>query len=203
MQGELLPLFPLRVVLFPRTPLPLHIFEERYRAMIGASMREESEFGIVLATHEGIVNMGCTAVVDQLLKHYKDGRLDILTMGRRRFEIESLDMEEVFLRAEVRYFDDDDDAETVPNGLLDEVVDQYMALREFGGYPAPKMTERQLSFQLAQWLPDMNFRQVLLGMRSETERLRSLAGFLPNFLSRQKTIAQVKKVARRNGNAFR
>src|SRR5262249_605876 len=93
MQGDLLPLFPLEVVLFPRTVLPLHIFEDRYKEMIGDVLREESEFGVVLARENGIVNLGCTAVVSEVIERHPDGRLDILTTGRRRFEVLSLNEE--------------------------------------------------------------------------------------------------------------
>ena len=68
MQAKLLPLFPLHVVVFPRTQLPLHIFEERYKEMVGEAIRDKSEFGVVLAKEEGIVNAGCTVVVDKILK---------------------------------------------------------------------------------------------------------------------------------------
>ena len=57
---------PLQVVVFPRTQLPLHIFEERYKEMVGEAIRDKSEFGIVLAREEGIVNAGCTVVVDDI-----------------------------------------------------------------------------------------------------------------------------------------
>ena len=67
MQGELLPLFPLQVVLFPRTPLPLHIFEERYKQMIADVQRNSAEFGVVLAGEKGIVNTGCTATVEKVI----------------------------------------------------------------------------------------------------------------------------------------
>src|SRR5579864_1658478 len=60
MQDELLPLFPLQVVLFPRTSMPLHIFEERYKQMVDEVMRGKAEFGVVLAGEKGIVNTGCT-----------------------------------------------------------------------------------------------------------------------------------------------
>ncbi len=108
MPAGLLPLFPLQVVVFPRTPLPLHIFEERYKKMVGEAIHDRSEFGIVLAKDEGIVNAGCTVVVEKVLKEYPDGRMDILTSGRRRFEILFLNEEREYLRGEVEYFDDDD-----------------------------------------------------------------------------------------------
>ena len=71
------------MVVFPRTPLPLHIFEERYKEMVGGAMRDNSEFGIVLAKDDGIVNAGCTVAVEKLLQKYPDGRMDVLTRGQR------------------------------------------------------------------------------------------------------------------------
>src|SRR3984885_3726988 len=67
MSTRLLPLFPLQVVVFPRTPLPLHIFEDRYKEMVGAAMRDSSEFGVVLAKEDGIVNAGCTVIVEKVI----------------------------------------------------------------------------------------------------------------------------------------
>src|ERR1700686_5363777 len=68
MQDGLLPLFPLQVVLLPGSQLPLHIFEERYKEMIGEVLRDKLEFGVVLASEKGIVNTGCTASVDRVLR---------------------------------------------------------------------------------------------------------------------------------------
>src|SRR4030095_8606134 len=101
MSSQLLPLFPLQLVVFPRTQMPLHIFEERYKEMIGDAMRDNTEFGIVLAKEDGIVNAGCTVVVERVLKQYPDGRLDIMTAGRRRFEVVTLNEEKEYLRGEV------------------------------------------------------------------------------------------------------
>ena len=114
MSRRLLPLFPLQLVVFPRTRLPLHIFEERYKEMVGDAIRDESEFGIVLAKKDGIVNAGCTVKVEKVMEMYPDGRMDILTRGERRFEIEGLNEEKDYLRAEVNFFDDEDDAAAAP-----------------------------------------------------------------------------------------
>src|ERR1700740_1133249 len=86
MQQGLLPLFPLQVVLLPGAELPLHIFEDRYKEMIGEVIRDRLEFGVVLASEKGIVNTGCSATVDKVLRQYPDGRMDILSRGRRRVE---------------------------------------------------------------------------------------------------------------------
>src|SRR5438477_12634869 len=116
MQDGLLPLFPLQVVLLPGSQLPLHIFEDRYKEMIGEVLRDKLEFGVVLASEKGIVNTGCTATVDRVLREYPDGRLDILTRGRRRFEILLLNDERSFLRGAVEFFDDDEPDPSAPLG---------------------------------------------------------------------------------------
>src|SRR5467141_509982 len=74
MQPGLLPLFPLQVVLLPGAQLPLHIFEDRYKEMMAEVIRDRLEFGVVLASEKGIVNTGCTATVDKVLRQYPDGR---------------------------------------------------------------------------------------------------------------------------------
>src|SRR5580704_15710336 len=128
MSLRLLPRFPLQVVVFPRTHLPLHIFEDRYKEMVGAALRDNSEFGIVLAKDDGIVNAGCTVIVEKVLKNYPDGKMDILTCGRRRFEVVMLDVEKDYLRGEVQFFDDDDANEAAPLEAQHAALTQYKSL---------------------------------------------------------------------------
>ena len=105
---RLLPLFPLQLVAFPGSALPLHIFEDRYKEMVGEAEASGSEFGIVLTREGGIVNAGCTVIVEAVLQRYPDGRFDVMTRGYRRFEILALDQEKDYLRGDVEYFDDED-----------------------------------------------------------------------------------------------
>src|SRR5215813_5003274 len=106
------PLFPLDVVLFPGMPLPLHIFEERYKEMISECIAEHTGFGVVRAQREGLAVIGCMASIARVLHTYSDGRLDILCDGGDRFEIEQLDNSRPFLQAEVDFFTDDGVAST-------------------------------------------------------------------------------------------
>ncbi|MBZ5595256.1 MAG: LON peptidase substrate-binding domain-containing protein [Acidobacteriia bacterium] len=201
MQPTLLPLFPLRVVVFPRTPLPLHIFEERYKEMIGEAMQGNSEFGIVLAKDDGIVNAGCTVVVKEVLKKYADGRLDILTRGVRRFEIVGLNQDKAYLRGEVEFFDDDDSS-PAPAELREKALVQYRSLREAGELPSlePELGDKQLSFQLAQTLEDLDFLNVLLRNRSEAQRLEQLSEYLARQAPRLREAARMRKLAPLNGH---
>ena len=201
MSSRLLPLFPLQVVVFPRTPLPLHIFEERYKEMVGGAIRDESEFGIVLAKDGGIVNAGCTVTVEKLVQMYPDGRMDILTRGKRRFEILSLNEEKDYLQAEVNFFDDEDSEDPSPD-LRKQVLAQYQTLMQLPGAtprPDPDLADRQLSFQLAHHLPDLDFLSALLRHRSETERLKQLNQYLGEYIPRQRTVEHMKELAPKNG----
>jgi len=201
MQPNLLPLFPLRVVVFPRTPLPLHIFEERYKEMVGEAIRQNTEFGIVLAKDDGIVNAGCTVVVKEVLKTYPDGRMDILTRGVRRFEILGLNEDKAYLRGEVQFFDDDDSAPAPPE-LREKALGQYRRLQEAGDLQAtePEAADEQLSFQLAQALEDLDFLNVLLRNRSESQRLEQLTDYLARQVPRLRAAARMRKLAPLNGH---
>ena len=202
MQEKLLPLFPLHVVVFPRTRLPLHIFEPRYKEMVGEAIRGQSEFGIVLAKDEGILSAGCTVVVDKVLKTHSDGRMDILTRGVRRFEIVQLDQEKSYLRGEVAYFDDDEPG-PAPDEIRAEALRLHSSWIESEDREAPaevELSDAQLSFQLAQGIEDLDFLHFLLRTRSEPMRLKKLTEFLSAYVPRQRQVAAMKKLAPLNGH---
>lgn len=197
----LIPLFPLHLVLLPGTPLPLHIFEERYKEMIGAAIRDESAFGVVLAIDGGVVNLGCTARIERVMEEAPDGQMDILTIGESRFEIVALNQERNFLQGEVNFFTD---AETgAPLDLRERTIAHFRQAFPASDdeWPFPvDFSHPQLSFQLAQGIPDLEFKQQLLATRSEPVRLRKLGDFFPGYAQRQLAVEQVKKVAHTNGH---
>lgn len=204
MPQDSLPLFPLGVVLFPGAELPLHIFEERYKEMIADVMRDESEFGVVLASEKGMANIGCTAVVERVLKQYPDGRMDILVRGRRRFEIILIDEARSYLRASIAMLTDEDNGEA--SDLIRQRVLSYwvkLMMMEHGGLveEVPSDSRPGLSFLVAQLLPDVEFRQQLLSLSSEKERMEALANYLPTYLEREKVTRHVRRVAPLNGHA--
>jgi Lon protease-like protein len=197
----LIPLFPLNVVLLPGTQLPLHIFEERYKEMIGEAIRDESVFGVVLAIDRGVVNLGCTARIERVIEEAPDGQMDILTIGESRFEIESLNQERNFLQAKVTFFTD---AETEPpSDLREQAIAAFQQAfpnhDQDAAFPID-LSHPQLSFQLAQGIPELEFKQQLLASRSEPVRLRKLVDFFPGHTRRQAAAEQIKKVAHTNGH---
>lgn len=197
MQRLLLPLFPLNTVLFPGAPLPLHIFEDRYKEMFKEILQDRIEFGVVLATEKGIANTGCTANVERVVEEYADGRLDLVTIGRRRFEINLLNEERPFLRGDVHFFDDEAE-ESAPLEVRESLILQAASLED--APPAISVEDPRLSFLLAQHLPDLEDRQAVLAMRSEAQRIRHLAQVLPARIEQKRTVDRVRTVAIRNGH---
>jgi Lon protease-like protein len=202
MQQELLPLFPLQMVLLPNAQLALHIFEDRYKEMIGEAIQHKTEFGIVLANEKGIVNTGCTAMVQRVVQRYEDGRLDIIATGRRRFEILLLNEEKDYLRGAVQFFDDEDTQTPSPEAVA-KVEAGFEELQRLEPGPEQELSgpAAPFSFQVAQSVPDLNFRQLLLAMRSEAERIQRLADYLPTVLAKMRIVAHVRAVAPSNGHA--
>jgi len=181
----LLPLFPLQLVLFPRANLPLHIFEERYKEMIQDCLENHGEFGILLVQDRSVASIGCTASIAQVLQRFPDGRMNILVRGRRRFEISSPNQEKSYLRGTPQFFEDDEPEP--PAGPLRQqalqLLSRLLALLESEDRsrkePAPVFSDQQLSFQIASELPpDLLWKQNLLEMRSERERLIRVMRYL-------------------------
>lgn len=127
---ERLPLFPLNTVLFPGTVLPLHIFEERYKLMIGRRIDEQASFGVVLIRSGEEVggsaaphDVGTTARIGRF-QRLPDGRLNLIVLGGRRFRIASLDHSEPYLIGEVEYLE----SEAVDAPEVDEQAQRVAAL---------------------------------------------------------------------------
>lgn len=202
-----IPLFPLDVVLFPGAALPLHIFEERYREMVAGCLERQDPFGVVRATSDGLAVIGCTAKIVNVLNRYPDGRLDILCEGADRFEIEALDNSRAYLQAEVDTFADDGPEATRAErerclGLHFEVTE--LAGAEDNSAASLQMDlDHPISMTLAWMLPvDLDFKQALLGTRSDAERTAKLLAFYNAVLPKLRRGAQTSQAVGRNGHVM-
>jgi len=197
-------LFPLDVVLFPGAALPLHIFEDRYKEMIGECLANHTGFGVVRAQREGLAVIGCTAQIVRVIQRYDDGRLDILCQGEARFEIEMLENAREFLEAEVFFFDDE--GEPAPRALREECAALHFEALELAGIEMQTMhlsLDEPVSFKLAASLPaDLGFKQQLLGLRSDAERMRRLRDFYEAVLPKLRTGAHAVKASAHNGHVM-
>jgi len=198
----LLPLFPLDLVLLPGVPLPLHIFEPRYKEMIKECLEKKSQFGIVRAKEEAFVNTGCTAEIINVLKTYPDGRMNILVEGQKRFEVLQVNQERTFLQAEVFYLDDDSEPAAAKD--IEKALALHGQIMELAGArveETEKTNAGQLAYRLAGSLPfDPDFQQALLEMNSEAERVRAIISFFERILPALHRSARTKQRAGGNGH---
>lgn len=201
MSENRIPLFPLGLVLLPGMPLPLHIFEDRYKRMIGECLSSGTVFGIVWFDGRTLHSVGCTARIVRVLQRYDDGRMDILVLGDRRFATERRIEEKPYLEAEVAFIDDADaaaaDAET-----LRRVRGQLRQLEEAeSGESADEEDPYRLSFAI----PAIDGftlaeRQRILEMTSAAERLRVCAAALGRIIERARLTRQLRRIIGGNGH---
>ena len=196
-----IPLFPLDVVLFPGVPLPLHIFEPRYREMIAECIAGNIAFGVVRAQRDGLAVVGCTARVIRVMQSYPDGRSDILAQGVERFEIVQLDNSRNFLQAEVDLLPD---VAPATRAAREECVAfHFEALHLMGSSHASMHLnlDAPVAYLLAAVMPaDLNFQQALLAMRSDAERTETLSSYYRAILPKLRSAARTSEHASSNGH---
>jgi Lon protease-like protein len=201
--GELIdrfPLFPLGLVLLPREVVPLHIFEQRYKLMIGECLDAGREFGIVWLSDDGLKEVGCGAEITELLERMEDGRMNILVQGTRPFRllrrVEELDYPagDIELLEEEPAAADTDAAATARTryaDLVERVTDSRPSDSDLTGLDAYGMAAT-LDFAL-------DAKQALLELRSETERLEALAEMFSATMRRLELAERAAERARGNG----
>jgi Lon protease-like protein len=197
-----IPLFPLDLVLLPGAALQLHIFEDRYKEMIGECLQCQGEFGMVRARREGLAIIGCTAKIVTVMHTYPDGLLDILCRGERRFEIESLVEGRIFLEAEVDFLSDQEPCSSRRD--REQCAAFHMEMMELSGnavadFP-PLDLNQPVAFLLASVIPaDLEFKQELLHLHSDSARTARLLEFYRLILPKLQRGSIGAKTAVRNG----
>ncbi len=197
---SLLPLFPLDLVLFPGAPLPLHIFEPRYQEMIAECLQSKKPFGMVRAGKESLAEIGCTAIILNVVKKHPDGRMDIATEGQQRFEILQVNQERSFLQGEVAFVDDEPSQVTQTNQTT--VIQLHEQFFEVLGQTVQlEQKNPSLSFQLAHELPvDLDFKQAILEMKSEAERIDTLIEYYRSTIPKIERTLRTREQASGNGH---
>lgn len=215
-----LPIFPLSVVLFPGVPLPLHIFEPRYRQMLGDIRVSNSLFGVSYFDASSSSkelppagHTGCVAEVSET-QTLPDGRSNILTVGVIRYRIEKyVERGDPYLVARVSFFEDDEEDNETLRETSREVAETFTRIAravrtindERASLPDISDTEPQrLSFLVAAAMEvDTDLKQELLEMRSTSERLRRLRDMLSRAVSGYEERARIHEMAKGNGHSGR
>ena len=194
------PLFPLGIVALPHEIVPLHIFEERYRTMIGECLERGSEFGIVWAADDGRRAVGCAVEIAEVLERMEDGRMNILTRGTRPFRIVDEQDDLPYPAGTVEFLADKDEkadagtaesAHEAYNELVEQATDRTLEPDELEGMTAYQMAAT-VDFGL-------EAKQGLLDLRSENARLRLVARLFRAAIKRLAFIERAQERARSNG----
>lgn len=206
MRPERIPLFPLNVVLFPGEQLPLHIFEPRYRRMVRECLDGKSPFGMLLALPDGVVRVGCTAEILEVVKRYDDGRMDIITVGRSPFRIVELFTGDPLLEGYVDYLEDADDR-PVPAARHKLLIELYETCHTLLYTTIPRDLDdlpcEELSFTIAATLPlDLLWKQQILELRSEAERQERLLGYLREWAPHLQKVGGLRSRTVGNGHGL-
>ena len=194
------PLFPLRLVALPTELIPLHIFEERYKTMIGRCLEESSEFGIVLVADDGVRPIGCACEIVEVLERFDDGRINLVARGTRPFRIEARQDELPYPAGTVTFLDDreeDPDAEAA-----DSAHDAYAELVQHATdrKPEPGEIDAMSAYEMAATVEfDLDAKQGLLDVRSENARLKLVTRIFRGALKRLEFVEKAQARARSNG----
>jgi Lon protease-like protein len=194
------PLFPLGIVALPHEIVPLHIFEERYRTMIGECLERGSEFGIVWAGDDGQRPIGCAMEIAEVLERMEDGRMNILTRGTRPFRIVDEHGDLPYPAGTVEFLLDKD--ETADAGTADSAHAAYNDLFEQATDRTlePEELEAMSAYQMAATVDfGLEAKQGLLDLRSENARLRLVARLFRAAIKRLAFVERAQERARSNG----
>jgi Lon protease-like protein len=197
---EEFPLFPLGIVMLPSELVPLHIFEERYKLMIGECIDEEREFGIVWLSDDGLKEVGCTAGIAQLLEKMDDGRMNVLVRGARPFRLVERNPDLPYPAGTIELLDDDEPE--ADEQVVGAARERYAQLVERVTDKRPEATdlERLDAYGMAatiEFAPAP--KQELLEERSEPVRLRMVSDMLAQTIEKLELSERAGELAKTNG----
>jgi Lon protease-like protein len=213
-----LPLFPLPLVLFPGVPLPLHIFEPRYRKLLADIRVSDNLFGLSYFDPENAErdappagHIGCVAEVTEALA-LPDGRFNIATVGLIRYRVEAyVERGDPYLVAQVSFFEDEIEDEEALARLARKVSDLFVriarAVRRLNDERAnlPDLSETEpeiLSFLIAAAMDvDLEVKREMLALRSTSERLERLRDLLASVVDNYEERARIHQLAKGNGHS--
>jgi Lon protease-like protein len=195
------PLFPLGLVALPSEYVPLHIFEERFKALVEACLELPSEFGIVWLSDEELKVVGCACRIERVLERMPDGRVNILTRGTTPFRLVERQDGLPYPAGVVELLEDEGtywpgtEAEQAARAVYADLVEQATDSR-----PEPEVLAKMGAYEMAGTIEfGLDAKQQLLEMRSETERLELLTRLLRATLGRLSFVDRAETRARSNG----
>jgi Lon protease-like protein len=179
MAGLELPIFELPLVLLPGERVPLHIFEDRYKRMVGVSIEQEEPFGIVLRDDDGARSVGCTARINEV-ERLEDGRMNIVVSGEAPFKVLDRFESAEYPTGEIELIADED-VPPVDEESASAAREAFaeLAERATGERPDSEELDTASAYGIAARIElPPETKQQLLEMRDEDERMALLANAL-------------------------
>jgi Lon protease-like protein len=194
------PLFPLGIVALPDEMIPLHIFEERYKTMMNLCLRDDTEFGIVWLSDEGLREIGCACAIERVLERMEDGRMNLLVRGTRPFRVVERQAELPYPAGVVEFLEDR--VEEIDSELEAQAHESYAELvrRATDAEPEAADLDELDAYGMAATVdfgPDA--KQGLLDLRSENARLRLVSRLFQAAAKRLDLVERAQERARSNG----
>ncbi|MDQ3433391.1 MAG: LON peptidase substrate-binding domain-containing protein [Actinomycetota bacterium] len=197
------PLFPLGLVLLPHETAPLHIFEERYKTMIGECLEDETEFGVLWLSDDGLREVGCAASIPRVLERADDGRLNILAEGTRPFRLLRRVEDLAYPAGDVELLEDEP-GHAPGSAAGAQARERYADLvdRATDSRPEPEDLEELDAYGMAATVDlSLGAKQELLELRDEQVRLERVGQLLEDALRRIEYADRAGELARSNGRA--
>jgi Lon protease-like protein len=194
-------LFPLGIVVLPGELTHLHIFEPRYRELVGEAIEQQTPFGILLTDDDGLRDVGTTVRVIEVVERFDDGRFVVTVEGGQRFRLLRFTEGRSFRTGEVEAVVDGDAA--AGDGDRRTALELFEGLRDAVGaeVDSPELDEPELSYAIARRVEmDARVKQDLLESVSEPERLEILSSHLRSAQAQLELVEEHSALAKRNGN---
>jgi Lon protease-like protein len=194
------PLFPLGLVALPAELIPLHIFEERYKTMVGRCLEEESEFGIVWMADDGLRTIGCACEIAEVLERLPDGRINLIARGTRPFRIEARQEELPYPAGTVEFLDDREEDRDSEAAQLAHDAYADLVRQATDRTPDPEEIREMSAYEMAATVEfGLDAKQGLLDLRSESARLKLVTRLFRAAIKRLDFIERAQARARSNG----
>lgn len=181
-----LKLFPLNLVAFPSKLIPLHIFEDRYKRMIGNCIDEKKDFGIIYQNTTTQSKIGCSVFVEKIINKYPDGRMNILVRGRKIFKVQKQTFLDDLAIGDITFMSD---LKPLDKDIFNPLLDKYMKLMLAAGFKnnLDHHLNKTLTFELLEMIQTSHdFELELLRLDSEKKRAEFLDQFFSSILKQSK-----------------
>jgi Lon protease-like protein len=194
------PLFPLDLVALPAEAVPLHIFEQRYRTMIGECLTQDRPFGIVWLADDGLRDVGCACDIEEVLERHEDGRLDILARGRAPIRVLERQSHLPYPAGVIEFLEDQGEAaDSAAAQTAREAYRQLVARATEHELPVTDVENLDACAMAATVDFGLEVKQQLLELRSENARLGLVTRLFRAALKRLEFVDRAQARARSNG----